>query len=139
MGIEILRADPGRLVARMPVEGNTQPFGLLHGGASCVLVETLGSWGAALHGAPHGLVPLGVEINATHHRSTAGGTVTAVAEPLHLGRTLVTYQVRVMDDQGLALCTGRITCLLSEPRKGLTTQRVQATTGSVEDPAGPVP
>jgi len=135
MGIEIVRACPEHLVATMPVEGNTQPFGLLHGGASCVLVETLGSWGAALHGAPRGLVPLGVEINATHHRSTAAGTVTAVAVPLRLGRSLATYQVQITDERGRLLCTGRVSCLLRDPRQD---RPDQATAGSAPDGCGPV-
>src|SRR3954464_14821459 len=82
LGIELTEASPERVVATMPVEGNTQPYGLLHGGASCVLAETVGSIGAVLHGAtvdrPYAV---GVDINATHHRGVRKGTVTAIATP----------------------------------------------------------
>ena len=81
MGIEYLEAGPERVVAKMPVKGNTQPYGLLHGGASCVLAETLGSVGAALH-AGAGRIAMGIEINATHHRSATEGYVTGVATRL---------------------------------------------------------
>src|SRR5678815_3381949 len=86
MGIVLLEATPHRVVGTMPVEGNTQPYGLLHGGASCVLAETLGSVGAALHAAgTHGGIAVGVDINATHHRSARTGVVTGVATAIHLG------------------------------------------------------
>ena len=84
MGIEILEAAPDRLVATMPVEGNTQPYGLLHGGASVVLAETLGSIGAALHAGPE-RVAVGLDINATHHRAARRGLVTGTATPIHRG------------------------------------------------------
>ncbi|KWW99878.1 Thioesterase superfamily protein [Carbonactinospora thermoautotrophica] len=113
MGIEILEASPERLVGRMPVEGNTQPYGLLHGGASCVLAETLGSIGSAMHAGPN-RIAVGIEINATHHRSATAGYVTGVATPVHLGRTLATYEVVITDEQGRRLCTSRITCLLRD-------------------------
>ena len=71
----------------MPVEGNTQPYGLLHGGASVVLAETLGSLGSAIHAHPD-RISVGVDINATHHRAATGGLVTGVATPLHLGRSI---------------------------------------------------
>src|ERR1051326_563628 len=86
MGIVITEAGADRVVGTMPVEGNTQPYGLLHGGASCVLAETLGSIGAALHAARvHGGIAVGIDINATHHRSARSGLVTGVAPPLQLG------------------------------------------------------
>ncbi|MCX9191135.1 aromatic compound degradation protein PaaI [Carbonactinospora thermoautotrophica] len=113
MGIEILEASLERLVGRMPVEGNTQPYGLLHGGASCVLAETLGSIGSAMHAGPN-RIAVGIEINATHHRSATAGYVTGVATPVHLGRTLATYEVVITDEQGRRLCTSRITCLLRD-------------------------
>jgi 1,4-dihydroxy-2-naphthoyl-CoA hydrolase len=111
MGIEIVEASVARLVATMPVEGNTQPQGLLHGGASVVLAETLGSIGAQLHAGP-GTAVVGLDINATHHRSGRTGVVTATASPLSLGRTLACYEVVVTDDAGRRLCTSRITCLI---------------------------
>ncbi|MFM7499727.1 MAG: PaaI family thioesterase [Actinomycetota bacterium] len=111
MGIEILEASPERLVGRMPVEGNTQPFGLLHGGASVVLAESLGSFGAHLHAGLHRRV-VGVDINATHHRSAKSGYVTALATAISLGRTMASYNVEITDDQGKRTCTARITCLI---------------------------
>src|SRR5206468_2268732 len=86
MGVKVLEASAERLVATMPVEGNTQPFGLLHGGASVVLAESLGSLGSAIHAHPDRL-SVGVDINATHHRAATQGMVTGVATPLHLGRS----------------------------------------------------
>ncbi|MGI5159464.1 PaaI family thioesterase [Microbispora sp. CA-102843] len=115
MGIEILEASAERVVGRMPVEGNTQPYGLLHGGASCVLAETLGSTGAALH-AGAGRIAVGIEINATHHRSATSGHITAVATRVHGGRTLATYAIEIADDEGRAVCTARLTCMLRDSR-----------------------
>ena len=86
MGIEIIEASPQRLVATMPVEGNTQPFGLLHGGASVVLAETLGSIGTALHAGPTRM-SVGVDINATHHKSATSGVVTVSYTHLTLPTT----------------------------------------------------
>lgn len=111
MGIELLEVAADRLVATMPVEGNTQPFGLLHGGASCVLAETLGSIGSTLWGMPDRYA-VGVDLNATHHRAVREGVVTGVATPVHRGRTVATYEVVVSDDQDRRVCTARITCLL---------------------------
>jgi uncharacterized protein (TIGR00369 family) len=113
MGVEVLEASPERVVGTMPVEGNTQPYGLLHGGASCVLAETLGSVGAVLHGQTVDRpVAVGVDINATHHKGVRSGLVTGVATPLHRGRTIVTYEVVITDEAGDRVCTSRITCLL---------------------------
>ncbi|MEU6997823.1 hotdog fold thioesterase [Nonomuraea sp. NPDC046570] len=113
MGIEFVEASAERVVARMPVEGNTQPYGLLHGGASVVLAETLGSVGAAIHAGPE-RIAVGIEINATHHRSATSGHVTGVATRLHGGRTLASYEVKVTDEQGRLVCTSRITCILRD-------------------------
>ena len=115
MGIEIIEASPQRLVATMPVEGNTQPFGLLHGGASVVLAETLGSVGSALHAGPTRMI-VGVDINATHHKSATSGVVTAVATALSLGKTLCCYDVVITNDKGERTCTARITCLILAER-----------------------
>ena len=113
MGIEITEASAERVVATMPVEGNTQPYGLLHGGASCVLAETLGSVGAVLHGATVDRpFAVGVDINATHHKGVRSGTITGVATPVHRGRTAVTYEIVITDDAGDRVCTARLTCLL---------------------------
>ncbi len=111
MGIELVEASAERVVATMPVEGNTQPYGLLHGGASVVLAETLGSVGSAIHGSPDRL-SVGVDINATHHRAARSGTVTGVATPIHLGRTMASYEVVITDERGKRVCTSRITCAL---------------------------
>jgi 1,4-dihydroxy-2-naphthoyl-CoA hydrolase len=120
MKIEIVEAgSPQRLVGRMPVEGNTQPFGLLHGGASCVLAETLGSIGSTLHGSTMGKVAVGVDINATHHRAARTGYVTGVATAIHLGRTTTSYEVVITDDRDRRICTARLTCqLIQAPPAG---------------------
>ena len=111
MGVELVEVSAERIVATMPVEGNTQPYGLLHGGASVVLAETLGSLGSALN-APPDRIPVGVDINATHHRSATSGTVTGVATPAHVGRSMATYDVVISDERGRRVCTSRITCAL---------------------------
>jgi uncharacterized protein (TIGR00369 family) len=113
MGIRLSEATPERVVGTMPVDGNTQPYGLLHGGASCVLAETLGSVGAAMHGQTVDRpFSVGVDINATHHKGARSGLVTGVATPVHRGRTMATYEVIITDDDGERVCTARITCLL---------------------------
>jgi 1,4-dihydroxy-2-naphthoyl-CoA hydrolase len=117
MGIKIVEASPGRVVGTMPVAGNTQPYGLLHGGASCVLAESLGSLGAALH-AGLDRVTVGIEISATHHRGATQGEVTGVATLLHGGRTLTTYEIVITDEQGRRVCTSRLTCLLRDAVPG---------------------
>ncbi len=111
MGIELIEISAERVVATMPVEGNTQPYGLLHGGASVVLAETLGSVGSAIHASPDRL-SVGVDINATHHRAATSGTVTGVATAIHLGRSMATYDVVITDERGKRVCTSRITCAL---------------------------
>lgn len=111
MGLEVLEATPERVVGTLPVEGNTQPYGLLHGGASAVLAETLGSVGAMLHGGPH-KVAVGVDLNCTHHRGVRSGLITGTATPVHRGRSTATYEVSVTDEQGKRVCTARLTCLL---------------------------
>jgi 1,4-dihydroxy-2-naphthoyl-CoA hydrolase len=111
MGVKVLEASAERLVATMPVEGNTQPYGLLHGGASVVLAESLGSLGSAIHAHPD-RISVGVDINATHHRAVRTGVVTAVATPLHLGRSVASYEVVITDEQDRRVCTCRITCAL---------------------------
>ncbi|UNS96425.1 PaaI family thioesterase [Streptomyces tubbatahanensis] len=111
MGLEIVEASPERVVGTLPVEGNTQPYGLLHGGASAVLAETLGSVGAMLHGGP-GKTAVGVDLNCTHHRGPRAGLVTGVATPVHRGRTMTSYEITVSDEQGRRVCSARLTCLL---------------------------
>ncbi len=117
MGIELLEVSAQRLVATMPVAGNTQPYGLLHGGASVVLAETLGSIGSVLHAGP-GRIAVGVDINATHHRAARSGLVTGVATLISGGRTLACYEVVVTDEDDHRCCTARITCLLRDAVPG---------------------
>jgi 1,4-dihydroxy-2-naphthoyl-CoA hydrolase len=113
MGITVSAARPEQVIGSMPVDGNTQPYGLLHGGASCVLAETLGSLGAALHAGP-GRFAVGIEISATHHRAVAGGVVTGVATRVHGGRTTATYEIAISDGRGRRVCSARLTCLLRD-------------------------
>ena len=111
LGIEILELTPDRVVGTMPVEGNTQPYGLLHGGASAALAETLGSFGAMAHGKPD-KIAVGVDLNITHHRSAKHGIVTGVATAVHLGCTVATYAISITDDQSRLVATARLTCVL---------------------------
>jgi uncharacterized protein (TIGR00369 family) len=111
MGIEVTEWNPERLVGTMPVDGNRQPYGLLNGGASCVLAETLGTL-AALLNAPEGKIAVGVDINATHHRPARAGVVTGVCTPAHRGRTTATYEIVISDESGRRTCTARLTCAL---------------------------
>lgn len=111
MGIVITELVPGRVAASMPVAGNTQPYGLLHGGASAALAETVGSYAANLHAGP-GYAAVGVELNCTHHRAVKSGSVHAVATPLHEGRTMATYEIVIVDDDDHRICTSRLTCYI---------------------------
>ncbi|WP_104103681.1 hotdog fold thioesterase [Arthrobacter sp. 08Y14] len=115
MGIRFSEMSAKRLVATMPVAGNEQVAGILHGGAHLVLAETLGSFGAALHAGP-GRQALGIEIGATHHRAIASGTVTGTATAIHLGGTLVTHEVVMTDEEGRRLSTARITNMIRDAR-----------------------
>lgn len=115
MGIEFVELSPEYSVARMPVEGNRQVTGILHGGAHVVLGESLGSIASAIHAGP-GRYAVGIEINATHSRSASVGWVTATCRALALGRTLATHEIVVADDDGNRLSTMRITNLLRDIR-----------------------
>lgn len=108
MGIEMVEFSAEQAVATMPVAGNTQPIMLLHGGAYCVLGETLGSMHANLL-APEGQVAVGIDINATHTASATAGSVTAVCTPIHIGRTLTVHEIVVTDERGRRCSTVRIT------------------------------
>jgi uncharacterized protein (TIGR00369 family) len=112
MGIEVVEAAPERIVMTMPVEGNRQPFGLLHGGASGVLIETAGSIAGTLHAMTLGKVALGIELSVSHHRAAKDGTVTCTATALSLGGTLASYQAEVTDEEGRRIATGRLTCVI---------------------------
>ncbi|WP_394768768.1 hotdog fold thioesterase [Lacisediminihabitans sp.] len=113
MGIEYLELSAEHSVATMPVEGNTQVIGILHGGAHVVLGESLGSISSAIHAGP-GRVAVGIEINATHSRSISSGTVTATCIALSLGRTLATHEIVIRDEQGRRLSTVRMTNFLKD-------------------------
>ncbi len=114
MGIVFESARPDHVVASMPVEGNTQPMGLLHGGASAALAETVGSVAAVLASFPD-RIPVGVELSCTHHRSARSGRVRATATPLAVGRTLATYDVVITDENDRRICSARLTCFLTTP------------------------
>lgn len=113
MGIRFLEMGAELTVATMPVEGNTQVAGILHGGAHVVLAETLGSFASGMHAGP-GRHAVGIEVNATHHRSISAGTVTGTCTAIHLGRTLATHEVIMTDGAGRRLSTARITNLLRD-------------------------
>ncbi|MGD6978766.1 MULTISPECIES: hotdog fold thioesterase [Citricoccus] len=117
MGIVFQEMTVERMVATMPVAGNEQNAGLLHGGAHLVLAETLGSIAAVLHA---GKPVVGIEIGATHHRGIQRGTVTGTCTPIHLGGTLTTHEIVMTDEQGRRLSTARITNMILDPerRKG---------------------
>jgi 1,4-dihydroxy-2-naphthoyl-CoA hydrolase len=116
LGIRIIEAAPTRVVGTMPVEGNTQPYGLLHGGASIAFAETLASTASVLHAGPD-RIAVGIEVSATHHRSARSGTAYGVATALCLGPTLATYHVQVVDGRNHNLCSCRVTCMI-RPRPG---------------------
>lgn len=113
MGIEILEVGADRTVARMPVAGNTQPYGLLHGGASAVLAESIGSIASALHAGPD-RIALGLELSCTHHKAMREGYVIGTATPLVRGRTVASYAISITDEAGAPVCTARLTCLLRD-------------------------
>jgi uncharacterized protein (TIGR00369 family) len=113
LGIVFEELTPERSVATMPVDGNTQLAGVLHGGASAALAETLGSFSATLHAGP-GRIAVGVDLNATHHRSVREGTVRAVCTAIQLGRTVTSHEIVISDADGRRVCTARITNLLRD-------------------------
>lgn len=117
MEIEVSHAGPDQVVGRMPVAGNTQPYGLLHGGASVVLAETLGSILSAIH-AGADRIAVGVDINATHHRAARSGWVTGVATPLAVGRSIVSSEIVITDEDGRRICTSRLTCAVRDRPPG---------------------
>jgi 1,4-dihydroxy-2-naphthoyl-CoA hydrolase len=115
MGIDFVELSAEHSVATMPVEGNTQVVGLLHGGAHVVLGESLGSVSSAIHAGP-GRYAVGIEINATHSRSVTSGLVTATCTALSLGRTLATHEIVMRDESGRRLSTVRMTNMLLDQR-----------------------
>lgn len=124
-GIALTEATAERMTATMPVAGNRQPYGLLHGGASAVLAETIGSIHAALLAGPERIV-VGIELSCTHHRAVRDGEVVAQSVPLHAGRTMSTFHITISDEQGRAVCTARLSCL-ARPRPDLADPRQDTT------------
>ena len=134
MGIEVTRWDVHEMVGTMPVEGNRQPFGRLHGGANAVLAESLGSLAATLHAETMGKIALGLGLSCTHHRSATGGVVTGVCRPIHLGNTTATMEIVITDDQRRRLCTARLTCVLRAGEDGHAPPSHHARRGRADEP-----
>jgi 1,4-dihydroxy-2-naphthoyl-CoA hydrolase len=115
LGIEFLEVGPDFVRARVPVDERTrQPYGILHGGVSVVLAETLGSCGAA-SACPPGYRVVGLDINANHIRATSGGWVTGVARPVHIGRSTQVWQIDLHNDEGQLTCVSRLTLAVLAP------------------------
>ena len=115
MGIELVRLSLSEVVGTVPVAGNRQPFGLLHGGANAVLAETLVSTLSALHALPERF-PVGLQLTCTHHRAATAGLVTGVARPIHIGRSTSTTEIVLSDEAGRRTCTAQLTCLHRDTR-----------------------
>lgn len=113
MGIQLVELSAERAVATMPVDGNTQPIGILHGGAHVVLAESLGSFAANVHAHPWGYA-VGIELNASHHASISEGVVTGTCTAVKLGRSLTTHEIKMTDEKGTLLSTVRITNFLKK-------------------------
>jgi uncharacterized protein (TIGR00369 family) len=113
MGIQLIELTAERAVATMPVVGNTQPIGILHGGAHVVLAESLGSFAANVHAHPWGYA-VGIELNASHHASISEGVVTGTCTAVKLGRSLTTHEIKMTDEKGTLLSTVRITNFLKK-------------------------
>lgn len=111
MGVQIVECNPDTVAGTMPVLGNRQPFGLLHGGANAVLAESLGSFHASLLAGP-GRVPVGVELNCTHHRAVTAGLVHGRSTALHAGRTMMTFEIVISRESGERVCTARLSCIV---------------------------
>ena len=116
LGIEFLEVGDDFIVGRVPVNRQTcQPYGLLHGGVSVTLAETLGSCGAAF-ACPADYKAVGLDINANHLRGTTSGWVTGTARPVHMGRTTHVWQIDMRNDEGEMTCTSRLTMAILAPR-----------------------
>jgi 1,4-dihydroxy-2-naphthoyl-CoA hydrolase len=115
LGIEFLEVGDDFIRGRAPVDARTrQPMGILHGGISVVLAESLGSCGAAF-ASPPGHRAVGLDINANHLRSTSSGWVTGIARPVHIGRTTHVWQIEVSNEKGQLTCVSRITMAILAP------------------------
>ncbi|XAH23827.1 hotdog fold thioesterase [Xylophilus sp. GW821-FHT01B05] len=116
LGMEFLEVGDDFIRGRVPVDKRTrQPYGILHGGVSVVLAETLGSCGAA-YSSPEGHRAVGLDINANHIRSASEGWVTGTARPVHIGRTTQVWQIDMVNDAGQLTCVSRITMAVLAPR-----------------------
>ena len=124
LGIELTTLTPDKVVATMPVDDRTrQPFGILHGGASAALAETVASLGAVLNIDRETQVAVGLELNANHVRAKTEGTVTATATPLHRGRRTQVWDVRIEDEEGRLICASRCTIAVIQKEDGVQPPR----------------
>jgi 1,4-dihydroxy-2-naphthoyl-CoA hydrolase len=114
LGLEFIELSPDKVVARIPVEGNTQPYGILHGGATAALCETVASIGTALRVGPDKQV-VGIELNVNHIRAVRDGFVTATGVALHVGKTTAVWDMRVHDDDGNLVAASRLTLVIRRP------------------------
>ncbi|GLW93285.1 hypothetical protein Aglo03_41010 [Actinokineospora globicatena] len=116
LGIRLVECGPGRVVGTMPVTGNRQPVGIMHGGANAAFAETLGSLAAWAHAGPGGRA-VGLDLSCTHHRWVSSGLVTGTATALHEGRATATYEIVIVDESGRRTCTARLTCAIGKRRR----------------------
>ncbi|WP_425454884.1 PaaI family thioesterase [Actinokineospora cianjurensis] len=116
LGIRVVECAPGRVVGTMPVSGNRQPVGIMHGGANAAFAETLGSLAAWAHAGTGGRA-VGLDLSCTHHRWVSSGLVTGTATALHEGRATATYEIVIVDDRGRRTCTARLTCAIGRRRR----------------------
>jgi uncharacterized protein (TIGR00369 family) len=117
IGLQLVEVTKDRVVGTLPVEGNRQTYGLIHGGANASLAEVLGSIAAAVNAGPT-RTAMGLELSCTHHRAARGGRVTGVCTPLHVGRNVSTWETVITDDQGRRTCTARLTCVIKDNPPG---------------------
>lgn len=116
LGVEFLEVGDDFITARVPVDTRTkQPYGLLHGGVSVVLAETLGSCGAA-YSTPEGYRAVGLDINANHIKGATSGWVTGITRPVHIGRSTQVWSIELRNDAGELTCVSRITMAVLTPK-----------------------
>ena len=115
LGIHFTEVTDNSLTGTMPVDSRThQPYGILHGGASVVLAETLGSMAGNLCVDPKNHYVVGLDINANHLRSVSSGSVTGTATPIHIGRSTQVWNIEIVDEQGRKVCISRLTLAVLE-------------------------
>jgi uncharacterized protein (TIGR00369 family) len=117
IGLQLVEVTKDRVVGTLPVDGNRQSYGLIHGGANASLAEVLGSIAAAVNAGPE-RAAMGLELSCTHHRAVRAGQVTGVCTPLHVGRNVSTWETVITDDQGRRTCTARLTCVIRDAPEG---------------------